>query len=87
MPVYALVPALGGKSVPLSRSIDESKSANRGMYAIGATLSSFALAGVAILAQYQGWFLWLLLIESIVVLTLYSSMRTAIDAAVWEPLN
>ena len=87
LPVYALVPCLGGDAVPLSMPTEEAKSAGRGVLMIGVMALSDILAGVAIWAWTQGWFNWLLLIESIVVIITYWWMRSAIASARWTSLE
>jgi ABC-2 type transport system permease protein len=84
LPVYALVPCLRGKAVPLSLPTEEAKSANRGLSMIGATLVSTILSALASWAWTFGWFNWLLLVELILVLGLYALMRAAIEGARWE---
>ena len=56
MPVFALVPTLGGGAVPLSQPAEEAKSATRGLSMIGAMIVSIALSGFALVAWSFGWF-------------------------------
>ncbi len=83
LPVFALVPSLGGKSVPLSQPTDAAKSASRGLNMILAIIIAFALAGAASFAWTQGWFRWLVLGEAIVAASLYAIMRAALAKARW----
>ena len=63
LPVYALVPCLGGKAVPLSQPGEEAKSASRGLLMIGTMFVSLILAGLANWSWSAGWFKWLLFVE------------------------
>jgi ABC-2 type transport system permease protein len=87
LPVYALIPNLGGKGVPLSLPIEEAKSAGRGLAMVGVMLVSGIIAGLAAWAWSGGWFAWLLLVELIIVSVLYVSLRALISAARWSPLE
>ncbi len=87
LPVYAMFSTLGGKGVPLSLPIEESKSASRGLSMVGVMMVSMALAGLATWAWAQGWFWWLLLGESVLVAIIYPVMRRSIDRARWRPLE
>ncbi len=87
LPVYALLPCLGGKAVPLSLPTEEAKSAGRGLHMIVVMMVSAALAGLAIWSWSGGWFLWLLLGETILVIGLYTAMRASLASARWTPLE
>jgi ABC-2 type transport system permease protein len=87
LPVYALIPCLGGNAVPLSQPTEESRSAMRGLTMMGATLSSLLMAGLAAWAWYRGWFKWLLLIETIVAAGLYAAMRAALATIRWRSVE
>jgi len=87
LPLYALLPNLGGRAVPLSLPVEESKSAGRGLTMVGVMLLSGALAGVAAWAWSGGWFWWLLLGELLVVIGLYLGLRSVISAARWPSLE
>src|SRR5204863_6717541 len=71
LPIYALVPCLGGKAVPLSLPTEEAKSAGRGIHMIAVMMVSFALAGLATWSWSAGWFRWLLLVETILAGGIY----------------
>jgi hypothetical protein len=83
LPVYAMIPCLGGKAVPLSRPMDQAKAAGRGSTTIAVMLSSFVLAGVAAWAYGAGWFRWLLLGETVTAVFLYLLMRMRVSRAPW----
>ena len=87
LPIFALIPGLTGKTVPLSLPIDEAKSAGRGLHMIGVMLVSTALSGLATWSWSGGWFLWLLIIECIAVCTLYSLLRTSLESIRWSSLE
>jgi hypothetical protein len=87
LPVFALLPNLGGKGVPLSQPTEEAKSANRGILMIGVMVASGLLAGVASWAWSSGWFGWLLLVEVVVTSILCVGLRASISAARWPPME
>ena len=87
LPIYALIPCLGGKAVPLSLPNEEAKSAARGLSMIGVMLVSMALSGLALWAWSGGWFKWLLLVETVLVIAFYVGMRVSLAAARWRPLE
>jgi len=87
LPVYAMIPCLGGKGVPLSLPTEEAKSARRGLVMVGVMFSSMALSGVALWAWMTGWFHWLLLGETICVAVLYWGMRASLASARWESMD
>ena len=87
LPIYALVPCIGGKAVPLSLPTEEAKSAGRGLSMIGVMLISGLLAAGATLAWNYGWFKWFLMGEIIVTITTYAIMRASLAGARWEPID
>jgi len=87
LPVFALVPSMGGKAVPLSLPTDAAKSAGRGLNMIGVMAITFGLAEVASLAWAQGWFWWLVTGEIVVAIGLYGIMRRAVANARWTPIE
>jgi hypothetical protein len=87
LPLYALVPNLSGKAVPLSQPIDESKSAGRGLQMIGVMFVSMALSGLAMWSWAGGWFNWLLLVEVIMVSALYAILRASLNSVRWQSLE
>jgi hypothetical protein len=87
LPVYSLVPCLGGKAVPLSQPMEEAKSAARGLQMIAVMLVSMVLAGLSIWSWSGGWFFWLLLVETILVVGIYKAMRASLASARWTSLE
>jgi hypothetical protein len=87
LPVFALVPNLGGKGVPLSLPTEEAKSANRAVIMIGVMVAAGILSGLAAWAWASGWFGWLLLVELVVVSVVYAALRAFISAAKWPPME
>jgi hypothetical protein len=87
MPVYALVPSLGGKAIPLSQPTEEAKSASRGLVMIGVMLAAVVLSVLATWAWSGGWFGWLLGAELLVVAGLYTALRASLTARRWPPME
>lgn len=87
LPIYALIPCLGGKAMPLSIPTEEAKSAGRGIRMIGVMIISMALAGVALLAKSKGWFWWFLLGEALVGIGLYLLLRAQANRARWSSME
>jgi ABC-2 type transport system permease protein len=87
LPVFALVPSIGGKGVPLSLPTDAAKSAGRGLNMILVMMIAFGLAELASLSWSQGWFWWLVLGETIVAVGLYSAMRLKLANVLWPSIE
>jgi hypothetical protein len=87
LPVYALVPSLGGGGVPLSLPIEEAKGAKRGLTMIVVMLVSAPLAGVAIWAKHGGWLQWFLTSEALLAITIYAGMRVGLARVRWRSLE
>jgi ABC-2 type transport system permease protein len=87
LPVYSLVPCLGGKAVPLSMPNEEGRSAKRGAKMFGVMFISFGLAGIATWAHSGGWLTGMLLVETFVVVCLYAVLRGSVAAARWQPME
>ena len=87
LPVYGLVPCLGGSGVPLSLPTEEAKSASRGLMMLPVMLISMAVAGIALWAWQTGWFWWFMLAETILVAVIYTGMRASLANAKWEPME
>ena len=85
LPVFALVPSLGGKGVPLSAPTDAAKAAGRSLNIILVMIIAFALAGVTELAWLHGWFCWLVIGEMVVAAGIYGIMLAVIGRARWAP--
>jgi hypothetical protein len=87
LPVYALVPCVGGKGVPLSLPTEEAKGLGRGLAMIVVMMISFAISGVAMLLRSMGWFWWMVLIESILAAAIYASLHRAIRKTPWRSME
>jgi hypothetical protein len=87
LPVFAMIPGLGGKGVPLSLPVEEAKSAGRGLVMIGATFGSMAVSGVALLAWSGGWYWWFILVEAVFAAVLYLAMRRSIARSRWSAME
>jgi len=87
LPVYALVPHLGGRSVPLSSPTEEAKSARRGLTILAVMPVSLALAGAATWSWSHDWFGWFLLGEAVLVLALYFGLRMTLAKARWSSME
>jgi len=87
LPVFAIIPCLSGEAVPLSKPVDEAKSAGRGVQMIGAMLASAALAGLAMWAWSTGWFLLLIVIELMGVVGLIFTLGPLAERVRWKLLD
>ena len=87
LPLYALIPCLGGKAVPLSLPTEEAKSAGRGLSMIGAMMFAFVLAAVSSLAWNYGLFIWFLIVEGVATIAIYAALRAGTRGARWEPIE
>lgn len=87
MPVYALVPCLDGKGVPLSQPGEEAKSANRGLAMIGTTIFAMGLSVVVAMAWQFDVFWWFVLVESIVAEAVYVMLNRQASRVRWESLE
>ena len=83
LPIYAMIPCLGGGAVPLSLPAEEAKSAGRGLTMFGVMIVSMMLSAIATWAWNAGWFTWLLLAETVVVVGIYAAMRASINSVRW----
>ena len=83
LPVYSLVPNLGGRGVPLSIPSDEAKAAGRGLTMLGAIFFSMAISFAASMALATGWFWQFIGIESLIAATVYFMLRFSIARAKW----
>lgn len=87
LPVYALLPNLRGKGVPLSLPTEEAKSASRGLSMIGIMAVAAALARLATFGLGKGWFWWLILGEAVLVALLYVALRAMMNRARWSSME
>lgn len=87
LPIYAMIPCVGGNAVPFSVPSAEAKSASRGIQMFGIMIIAMILALAAQFAWKYGWFWWLVLAEFIVVSALYFSLRASVTAARWQSID
>jgi len=87
IPLYALIPGLGGHGIPLSQPTESAKAAGRGLRMIGVMFISMALAGIATFAWYKGWFGPFLLLEVVITAALYFLFRLRVDTTPWPSLE
>jgi len=87
IPVFSLVPCLGGKAVPLSLPSEEAKAASRGATMWIAMLAAFAISGLGVWAHSAGWLGWFLLAETALAIGVYGAMRASIATARWSSME
>jgi ABC-2 type transport system permease protein len=87
LPIFALLPNLGGRAVPLSLPTEEAKSAGRGLIMIAVIPISMGLSALASFSFSTGWFWWLILVETIVAAAIYAVLRWTVDQARWPSLE
>lgn len=87
LPVYALIPCLNGKCVPLSLPSEEAKSANRSLNMIGVMMISMLVAGIATWAWNTGWFVEFIAGELLIVIILYAVLRRSMKQLRWAPIE
>jgi len=87
LPVFALVPNLRGKGVPLSMPTEEAKSSNRGLTMLGVMVVSGLLSALAVCANLAGWLWWLLVVETLLVGVLYVILRLWLSTVRWPPME
>ncbi len=87
MPVYSMVPNLGGRAVPLSSPTESAKAAKRGSIMIAVMLCSFILAGLSALFMKMGLFWWFILAETIVAAVICLLLRRSMATVRWESIE
>jgi len=87
IPLYALIPGLGGQAIPLSQPTESAKAAGRGLRMFGVMLISMVLAGIATFTWYKGWFGPFLLLEMVITAALYFLFRLRVDTTPWPALE
>ena len=85
LPVYAVVPAIVGKAIPLSTPIEEAKSANRAANMFGFMIGSMVLSGITVAAWTAGWYWILVSVEAVIVVVLYTVFRRLLAKLRWQP--
>ena len=83
LPVFALIPSIGGHGVPLSLPTDAAKDAGQGLTMMGVMIVALGLAALTSLLWTQGWFWWLVSGEAVVVSGLYFAMRLSLARVCW----
>lgn len=83
LPVFSLIPMLGGRGIPLSQPIDAAKAAGRGLKVMGVMFLAFGIAGLTSVAWSYGWFGWLVLGEAGLVAVLYVVLRVVLRRTQW----
>jgi hypothetical protein len=87
LPIFSLVTSFGDKAVPFSQPTEEAKSAGQGVTIILVMTLSMALASAAAWSWAAGYFKWLVMVEIVVVASLYGLMRRRLSRARWGKLE
>lgn len=87
LPIYAIIPQLGGHCVPFSVPAEEAKAAGRGLRMMGVMMASTCLSGLAAWSWSTGWFHWMLLGETVVATALYLGLRASLHSARWPAME
>ena len=87
LPVFAMIPCLSGRVIPLSQPPNVYKATSRVVYLIGSMVSGGVIAGLAAFARSKGWLAELLIVETLVAGTVYFMMRGAVDRTRWTSLE
>jgi ABC-2 type transport system permease protein len=87
LPIFALVPHLNGRAVPLSQAVEESQSASRGLSMMGTIFFAMLLAGGASWAWSAGYLWHFVAAEASVVLIAYFVMMSSINNSRWSSLE
>jgi len=87
MPIYALLPNIRGGCIPLSQPTEEAKSTGRTLSTLLIMLPAMVMAKLSTMARADGWFWWLILVESGVVIGLYVGLRAMIGRTRWDAME
>jgi hypothetical protein len=87
IPVFALIPNVRGRGVPLSLPDEAAKSAGRGLLIIAVLPIALAISAFAALARVSGLFWWFVLVETVIAIGVYVYMRRLVARAKWPPLE
>jgi ABC-2 type transport system permease protein len=87
LPIYAMIPCVQGKAVPLSLPTESAKAAGRGLSMMGVMLISGALAAATTVAWSRGWFKGFLIIETVVAIGVYVGLRVWSAGARWTSME
>jgi len=87
MPVMSLVPAALGRGVPLSLPNEEIKSAGRAMKMMVVMFVAMGVSGAAAAAYKFGYFWWMILGETVILLPVYFGLVAFVSRRRWKPLE
>lgn len=87
LPMYARIGCFAMTGVPLSQPVEDAKGAKRGLVVFFASLSVFALGGIAAAAQSFGYYVPFLIVEIIVVLIASVLMDLRTRALRWPSID
>jgi hypothetical protein len=87
LPLVAIIPNTGGRSVPLSQPIEQAKAASRGLTLMGTTIATIGLSIIAMLARHVGLLVPFLILELVVVAPLYYALHRSVTRAAWTPME
>jgi ABC-2 type transport system permease protein len=87
LPLFAIIPQLRGKSIPLSHASETATGAERGLLMLMATIVGGVVSGIAITAWSFGFFGWFLLLEAVIVAFAYWHLRSTLTSLTWPPLE
>jgi hypothetical protein len=87
LPIFALIPNLNGRAVPLSQAVEEAQSASRGASMFGTIMFAMLLAGGSAFAWSSGWFWQFVAAETVVALVVYFFIVRSINRARWASLE
>ena len=87
LPVFAMIPCLSGRLIPLSQPPNVYKATTRIIYLVGSMVSAGVIAGLSAFARSKGWLAELLVAETLVAGAAYFTMRAAVDRSRWTSLE
>jgi hypothetical protein len=83
-PVFALIPNLGGRGLPLSLAGDPTRSTWHGLTMLLILPFAMIISGLAAFTWSAGGFWWLVLIETVLAGLVYSVLRRTITNSRWR---
>ena len=87
MPAFALIPGAFEKAVPLSKPVDEAKSATRGGSMVILMMVSLVIPTIAVMAKNYGMFGRFLIAEAAVVVFACWMLSKMINRKTWDSLE
>jgi hypothetical protein len=84
LPIYALIPCLGGNGVPLSRPVAQEQGADRMVRMFGVMILSGLIAGAALWARHHDLLGGFLIGEALLAAVAVSMLNSAIARAPWR---